>query len=438
MLLTDLVAPNAVIPALKVNGKKQALQELAARAAELTGQGERAMFEILMQREKLGSTGVGNGIAIPHGKLAKLDKLFGLFARLDRPIDFEALDGQPVDLVFLLLAPETAGADHLKALARVARLLRDPEVAHKLRESRDAEALYAVLTMEPTRRGLDKPSAAVARPSGLRRRRAARSVHADRFEFIAPGIGDRRLARIGDEIGVPSAACSANSFMPGLHLRRLRVERMHVFGIDLLHIRNLAPAQNGESLWRHDRIFNVGFVVGHVRYSFFHSSAPESVGSIVRSSQSRIYSCGVIEIVRARRCRLRTSQVDRQQAVLQVRPQNLHPVGQHEGALELAGGDAAVDELPGLVLGLPAADDELAFLDAHFELVEGKACDRERDAQTIRVAVIARNALDIVGGIAVRRLGDAVEHALDLVETQEETGWTKKASGTSQSPFKRL
>jgi|SRR5262245_43955239 len=148
MLLTDLVAPNAVIAALKVNGKKQALQELAAKAAQLTGQNERAVFEVLMQREKLGSTGVGNGIAIPHGKLTKLEKLFGLFARLDRPIDFEALDGQPVDLVFLLLAPETAGADHLKALARVARLLRDADVARKLRESRDAEAIYAVLMLE--------------------------------------------------------------------------------------------------------------------------------------------------------------------------------------------------------------------------------------------------------------------------------------------------
>jgi PTS system nitrogen regulatory IIA component len=153
MLLSDLVAPNAVIPALKVNGKKQAIQELAARAAALTGEGERAIFEILTQREKLGSTGVGNGIAIPHGKLPKLRKLFGLFARLDRPIDFDALDGQPVDLVFLLLAPETAGADHLKALARVARLLRDQDVARKLRDSRDAEALYAVLTLEPATRG---------------------------------------------------------------------------------------------------------------------------------------------------------------------------------------------------------------------------------------------------------------------------------------------
>jgi PTS system nitrogen regulatory IIA component len=153
MLLSDLVAPNAVIPALKVNSKKPAIQELAARAAALTGEGERAIFEILMQREKLGSTGVGNGIAIPHGKLPKLRKLFGLFARLDRPIDFDALDGQPVDLIFLLLAPETAGADHLKALARVARLLRDQDVARKLRDSRDAEALYAVLTLEPATGG---------------------------------------------------------------------------------------------------------------------------------------------------------------------------------------------------------------------------------------------------------------------------------------------
>ena len=147
MLLTDLVATNAIIPALKVTSKKQVLAELASKAADLSGQNERAILEILQQREKLGSTGVGNGIAIPHGKLPKLSKLFGLFARLERPVDFEALDGQPVDLVFLLLAPEGAGADHLKALARVARLLRDSDIARKLRDSRDAEALYAVLAM---------------------------------------------------------------------------------------------------------------------------------------------------------------------------------------------------------------------------------------------------------------------------------------------------
>jgi nitrogen PTS system EIIA component len=147
MPLTDLVVPNAIIPALRVNNKKQAIQELAAKAAALTGQSEREILEILLQREKLGSTGVGNGVAIPHGKLPKLGKLFGLFARLDRPIDFESLDNQPVDLIFLLLAPEGAGADHLKALARVARLLRDPDVVHKLRDSRDSDALYAVLAL---------------------------------------------------------------------------------------------------------------------------------------------------------------------------------------------------------------------------------------------------------------------------------------------------
>ena len=147
MPTTDLVSPNAIIPAMKVNGKKQALQEIAAKAAELTGQNEKGILEILLQREKLGSTGVGNGVAIPHGKLSKLGNVFGLFARLERPIDFEALDGQPVDLIFLLLAPEGAGADHLKALARVARLLRDPEVARKLRASNGAEAIYAVLAM---------------------------------------------------------------------------------------------------------------------------------------------------------------------------------------------------------------------------------------------------------------------------------------------------
>ena len=149
MSLTDLIAPNAVIPALKVTSKKQAIQELAAQAAQLTGHNERTIAEILLQREKLGSTGVGNGIAIPHGKLPKFGKLFGMFARLERPIDFEALDGQAVDLIFLLLAPEAAGADHLKALARVARQLRDPEIARRLRESTDAHALHAVLAMPP-------------------------------------------------------------------------------------------------------------------------------------------------------------------------------------------------------------------------------------------------------------------------------------------------
>lgn len=146
MDLGDLITPAAIIPALKANGKKQALQAIAEKAAAMTGVSERDIFETLIKRERLGSTGVGGGIAIPHGKLAGLDHIFGMFARLAKPIDFEALDENPVDLVFLLLAPESAGAEHLKALARVARLFREAGVAGKLRASNDAEALYAVLT----------------------------------------------------------------------------------------------------------------------------------------------------------------------------------------------------------------------------------------------------------------------------------------------------
>jgi len=147
MDLSDLITPYGVIPSLKAANKKQVLQILSDRAADLTGLNSVDIYNILFQRERLGSTGVGSGIAIPHGKMPGLTRLFGLFARLDRPIDFEALDNQPVDLVFLLLAPEGAGADHLKALARIARMLRDSAVAHKLRASHDAESLYAVLAM---------------------------------------------------------------------------------------------------------------------------------------------------------------------------------------------------------------------------------------------------------------------------------------------------
>ena len=141
-----MIRPEGVIASLRVTSKKQALQELAKRAAELTGQAERAIFEVLVERERLGTTGVGNGIAIPHGKLPGLDRLHGLFARLEKPIDFDAIDEQPVDLICLLLAPETAGADHLKALARVSRLLRDSAICEKLRGSDKPDAVYALLT----------------------------------------------------------------------------------------------------------------------------------------------------------------------------------------------------------------------------------------------------------------------------------------------------
>jgi nitrogen PTS system EIIA component len=146
MEISDLLTPSAVIANLRATSKKQALQELAKKAAELTGEHERAIFDVLLERERLGTTGVGGGIAIPHGKLPRITRLYGVFARLEKPIDFESIDEQPVDLIFLLLAPGTAGADHLKALARVSRLLRDRKVCEKLRGSDTADALYALLT----------------------------------------------------------------------------------------------------------------------------------------------------------------------------------------------------------------------------------------------------------------------------------------------------
>ncbi|EJF80165.1 PTS IIA-like nitrogen-regulatory protein PtsN [Bartonella sp. DB5-6] len=145
MNLSELIAPEAIIPVLKANSKKQVLQILAEKAAELTGLSERVIFDIVLQREKLGSTGLGGGIAIPHGKLLGINKIIGIFARLESPVDFEALDDEPIDLVFLLLAPENAGADHLKALSQIARVLRHADVVQKLRNTHDASALYALL-----------------------------------------------------------------------------------------------------------------------------------------------------------------------------------------------------------------------------------------------------------------------------------------------------
>jgi PTS system nitrogen regulatory IIA component len=146
MDLSDLIDVPAIMPAVKANSKKQLLQLLAERAAGITGIAEREIFDTILQRERLGSTGVGNGIAIPHGKLAGVKRITGVFARLETPVDFEALDDEPVDLVFLLLAPEGAGADHLKALSRIARVLRDGEAVAKVRGTRDANAIHALLS----------------------------------------------------------------------------------------------------------------------------------------------------------------------------------------------------------------------------------------------------------------------------------------------------
>ncbi len=146
MELTDLIARDAILPTVKAGNKKQILQEIAAKAREAYALDTRLVVEGLLAREKLGSTATGGGVAIPHARLEGLDSIAGLFARLEKPADFEAVDGQGVDLVFVLLAPEESGADHLRALARVSRLLHDTDLRKKLRETSEAEALYALIT----------------------------------------------------------------------------------------------------------------------------------------------------------------------------------------------------------------------------------------------------------------------------------------------------
>src|SRR5271170_2304708 len=144
--IADLVTPRSVIAQLRAPTKRQVLQELARRAATMTGLPDRRIYDALVQRERLGTTGIGTGVAVPHCRLPELTRLHGLFARLERPVPFEAIDDQPVDLLFLLLAPLDAGAEHLKALARVSRLLRDKAMCEKLRGANSADALYALLT----------------------------------------------------------------------------------------------------------------------------------------------------------------------------------------------------------------------------------------------------------------------------------------------------
>lgn len=146
MRLTDLLTPQAVVTSLKATSKKQLLLELSEKAAEVSGLQSREIFDALLQRERLGSTGIGDGVAIPHGKLSNLKNIFGVFARLEKPIDFDALDNAPVDLVFVLITPEAAGADHLKALACAARMLRDPATAATIRATRDPGVLYSLIT----------------------------------------------------------------------------------------------------------------------------------------------------------------------------------------------------------------------------------------------------------------------------------------------------
>ncbi len=144
--LSDLLRPDAVLTGLSAGNKKMLFQQFGSVAERLTGYDARDVSERLSAREKLGSTGFGAGVAIPHAKLPGLAAVTGLFVRLAQPIDFAAVDALPVDLVFVLLSPADAGAAHLKALARVSRRLRDHALLAKLRGAGSQDALFALLS----------------------------------------------------------------------------------------------------------------------------------------------------------------------------------------------------------------------------------------------------------------------------------------------------
>ena len=150
MNLGDLLAKNGIVTGLKAADKKQALHELAVRAGDAAGVSAHDVYNALIQRERLSSTSLGRGIAIPHVKLPGVAAITCIFAKLDQPIPFDSHDGEPVDLLFFLLAPEDAGGDHLKALARISRLVRDPATLERLRSSNDTERIRRVLTAPAT------------------------------------------------------------------------------------------------------------------------------------------------------------------------------------------------------------------------------------------------------------------------------------------------
>ena len=145
MQLADFLDFDAIKTALPGGSKRSLLQQLANAAGQRLGLDPAAIHASLSEREQLGSTGFGQGVAIPHGKIEGLSQIYGLFARLSEPLDYKAIDGRPVDLVFLLLSPVDAGAEHLKALAAISRVTRNAATLEKMRGARSRDALAAVL-----------------------------------------------------------------------------------------------------------------------------------------------------------------------------------------------------------------------------------------------------------------------------------------------------
>ena len=145
MKISEIMTVDSVMIGVKANNKRQLLQELSKKAAEVTGIFERTIFDSLLERENLGSTGFGNSAALPHARIPEAKQVSGFFARLNAPIDFEAIDGKPVDLVFMLISPEGSGADHLTALAQASRILKDESTCNKLRQAGSKEEICALL-----------------------------------------------------------------------------------------------------------------------------------------------------------------------------------------------------------------------------------------------------------------------------------------------------
>ena len=145
MDIAEILTQDRVIPSLRVNDKTQLLQELARRAAASLNIPQKTIFGALEARESLGSTGLGQAFALPHARVEGLDRFFGLFARLARPVAYDAVDDMPVDLVFMLLIPPNTSANYVSILAAVARRIRDRELAARLRKCDKAAALYALL-----------------------------------------------------------------------------------------------------------------------------------------------------------------------------------------------------------------------------------------------------------------------------------------------------
>lgn len=149
MQISDILSPAAVRTMSQTTSKKRLFQEIAEQARAVYGVDAAQTLDALQERETLGPTGVGNGVALPHARLHGLDRVVGLFLRLEKPLDFDAVDRQPVDLIFALLAPKSSGVDHLKALALVSRTLRDQDLRAKLRANEDPVALHAMLSAAP-------------------------------------------------------------------------------------------------------------------------------------------------------------------------------------------------------------------------------------------------------------------------------------------------